>query len=540
MKPNEKKKTIAYLSAKRFKLCILAGAESVFKNRDHLNKINVFPVPDGDTGSNLSMSLMSVVREIEALQDPSLETIVKATAWGALMGARGNSGIIFAQILSGIAEGIEGKERLSAKDVALSFSYAVKKAYKAILYPTEGTILTVVREIAEAAIEAAENTSDLYFLLHAMVTAARTSVERTPEMLPKLKEAGVIDAGGLGFLYFLEGMLRLVDGIAMDDTTVDNEKMLVDMQKETSTSQPSNRYCTEFILKGSQISEDHLKKDLSQKGDSIVVIGDSRLARVHIHTGQPQKVLEYAFSLGQVSSIKVDDMLTQHTSRFVNHKGAKTSSVVAIVPGDGFKEIFYNAGAELVVDGGATENPSTMDIVSAIEAVESSNVVILPNHKNIYPAALKAAEIATKQVTVLKTSTPSEGISALLAYMDDAPFEENVSRMDMASRQVKSGEILVASRDVTLGGVDVKTNDFIGVYRGEIQCSSASLCETLQVLVKCMYEPSDEIITLYFGEIIRKNDAEAMQSILQQSFPDKSVELYFGGQAHAQYIVSVE
>jgi len=178
---------------------------------------------------------------------------------------------------------------------------------------------------------------------------------------------------------------------------------LVNMQKETSTSQPSNRYCTEFILKGSQISENHLKKDLSQKGDSIVVIGDSRLARVHIHTGQPQKVLEYAFSLGQVSSIKVDDMLTQHTSRFVNHKGAKTSSVVAIVPGDGFKEIFYNAGAELVVDGGATENPSTMDIVSAIEAVESSNVVILPNHKNIYPAALKAAEIATKQVTVLKT-----------------------------------------------------------------------------------------------------------------------------------------
>ena len=406
---------ILYLSAKRFRLCILAGAESVFKNRDHLNKINVFPVPDGDTGNNLSMTLISVVREIEALQDPSLETTVKATAWGALMGARGNSGIILAQILSGIAEGIEGKERLSAKDVAFSFSRAVKKAYKAILHPTEGTILTVVRETAEAAVESAGNTSNLFFLLHEMVKAARLSVERTPEMLPKLKEAGVVDAGGLGFLYFLEGMLCLVKGITMDNTNVDDERALANMPDEASTRQLSNRYCTEFILKGSQISEDLLKKDLSLKGDSIVVVGDSRLARVHIHTGQPQKVLEYASSLGQVSSIKVDDMLTQHTSRLVNHKSTKTSSVVAIVPGDGFKEIFYNAGAELVVDGGPTENPSTMDIVSAIETVESSNVVILPNHKNIYPAALKAAEITTKQVAVLKTSTPSEGISALLA-----------------------------------------------------------------------------------------------------------------------------
>jgi len=394
---------ILYLSAKRFRLCVLAGAELVFKNRDHLNKINIFPVPDGDTGSNMSMTLMAVVREIEALQDVSLETTVKAIAWGALMGARGNSGIILAQILSGVAEGIEGKDRLSAEDVAFSFSRAVKKAYKAILHPAEGTILTVVRETAEAAVEAAKTTSDLAFLIDVMVKTARVSVERTPELLPKLKEAGVVDAGGLGFLYFLEGMLYLVRGVTIDDVPIDDEKELANMSGEASDHQLSYRYCTEFVLKGSQISEDVLKKDLSLKGDSIVVVGDSRLARVHIHTGQPQEVLQYASALGQVSSIKVDDMLVQHTSRLVSQKSTKASSVVAIVLGDGFKEIFYNAGAELVVDGGSTQNPSTMDIVSAIEAVESSNVIILPNHKNIYPSAIQAAEMSTKQATVLKT-----------------------------------------------------------------------------------------------------------------------------------------
>jgi len=531
---------ILYLSAKRFRLCVLAGAELVFKNRDHLNKINVFPVPDGDTGSNMSMTLMAVVREIEALQDVSLETTVKAIAWGALMGARGNSGIILAQILSGVAEGIEGKDRLSAEDVASSFSRAVKKAYKAILHPAEGTILTVVRETAEAAVEAAKTTSDLAFLIDEMVKTARVSVERTPELLPKLKEAGVVDAGGLGFLYFLEGMLYLVRGVTIDDVPIDDEKELAYMSGEASGHQLSYRYCTEFVLKGSQISEDALKKDLSLKGDSIVVVGDSRLARVHIHTGQPQEVLQYASALGHVSSIKVDDMLVQHTSRLVSQKSTKASSVVAIVLGDGFKEIFYNAGAELVVDGGPTQNPSTMDIVSAIETVESLNVIILPNHKNIYPSAIQAAEMTTKQATVLKTSSLPEGISALLAYMDEAPYEENVNRMDQASQQVKSGEVLVASRDVTLGGILVKTNDFIGTYKGEIQCSFASIKETLPVLVKRMHEPSDEIITLFFGDTVKKSDAETMQSILQMSFPDKAVELYYGGQSHAHYIVSVE
>ena len=531
---------ILYLGARRFKLCILAGAELVFKNRDHLNKINVFPVPDGDTGSNMSMTLIAVVREIEALQDVSLETIVKATAWGALMGARGNSGIILAQILSGVAEVIGGKERLFAEDIAFSFSRAVRKAYRAILHPAEGTILTVVREAAEAADEAAVNNADLAHLLDEMVKAARLSVERTPQLLPKLKEAGVVDAGGLGFLYFLEGMLHLARGVAIDDTGSDEEDLLNDVSGADSGHQWNYRHCTEFILKGSQISEDTLKTDLSRMGDSIVVVGDSRLARVHIHTNQPQEVLHYASGLGQVSSIKVDDMLVQHTSRFVNSNSTKANSVIAIVLGDGFKEIFYNAGAELVVDGGPTQNPSTLDIVAAIEAVESSNVIILPNHKNIYPAAIQAAEMTPRKVTVLKTSSLPEGISALLAYMDEASYEENMKRMDQASQEVKSGEVLVASRDVTLGGIQVRAGDSIGVYRGEIRCSFASADDTLPTLINCMLQSSDEIVTIFFGETVRKSDAEAMQWIVQGLFFDKTIELYYGGQAHASYIISVE
>lgn len=531
---------ILYLSGRRFRLCILAGAERVFKNRDLLNKINVFPVPDGDTGSNMSMTLRAVVREIEALQDVSLETIVKAAAWGALMGARGNSGVILAQILSGVAEVIEGKERLSTEDVAISFSRAVDKAYKAILRPAEGTILTVVRETAEAAINTSRATSNLAILLEEMVRAARKSVDRTPELLPKLKEAGVVDAGGLGFLYFIEGMLNLVRGVTVNDFVTDDNDGAEDLQSKDSVHQWNFRYCTEFILKGSQISEDAIKKNLSQRGDSIVVVGDSRLARVHIHTNEPQELLHYASSLGQVSSIKVDDMLVQHTSRLVSKQSTKESSVVSIVLGDGFKEIFYNTGSELVVDGGPTQNPSTLDIVSAIESVESSSVIILPNHKNVYPAAIQAAEMTNKRATVLKTSTPPEGISALLAYMEDASFEENISQMDEAIQNVKSGEVLMASRDVTLGGVRVKSGDFIGVYKGEIQCSFSSVSEAVPSLVESMLEPTDEIITLFVGDATHKEEVETVRSLLQNRFADKTIEQYYGGQGHAKYIVSVE
>ena len=531
---------ILYCDAKRFKQTIAAGADWVFKNRDQLNKINVFPVPDGDTGTNMSVTLMAAIREMEALKEISLETTVKAAAWGALMGARGNSGIILSQVLSSLAEGTEGRERLFAQDIAFALSRAAKKAYKAVLHPTEGTILTVIRETAETAEEVVKTENDLALLLDEMARSARSTVERTPLLLPKLKEAGVVDAGGLGFLNFLEGMVYLIQGVMKAGGTIEDEAMLSGTVSDAVEHHLNFRYCTEFILKGSRISEDTIKDALAPMGDSIIAVGDSRLARVHIHTGQPDEVLRYASTLGQVSSIKVDDMLVQHTARFEDSTLKKDTSVIAIVLGDGLKELFYNSGAELVVDGGPTQNPSTLDIIEAVETVTSSSVMILPNDKNVYPAALQAAERTSKKVHILKTTSVPEGLSALLAYMEDAPFEENIGRMEEAFKNVKSGEALPAIHDVVLGGVEVRSGDSIGIYQGKIRCSCSDPGETVIHLVESMVDPSDEIITLFYGDSVEKKSAEALRSALQSRFQEKTVELYYGGQPHAHYLISVE
>jgi DAK2 domain fusion protein YloV len=531
---------ILYCGAKRFKQIILAGADWIGKYRDQLNKINVFPVPDGDTGNNMSVTLTAAVREMEGLKEISLETTVKAAAWGALMGARGNSGIILSQVLSGMAEVVEGRKRLFAEDIVFALSLAAKKAYKAVLHPTEGTILTVIRETAETAEKAVSTEKDLAILLDKMARSARSSVERTPLLLPKLKEAGVVDAGGLGFFYFLEGMVQLIQGEIQKGGAIEDESRLNGTVDDLVEHHWNFRYCTEFILKGSWISEDTIKNTLASMGDSILVVGDSRLARVHVHTGQPEEVLRFASTLGQVSSIKVDDMLVQHTTRFADLSDTKANSVIAIALGDGLKELFYNTGAELVLDGGPTQNPSTSDIIAAIETVASSHVIILPNDKNVYPAALQAAERSSKKIKVLKTSSVPEGFSALLAYMDDSSAEENISRMEQAFKNMKSGEVVAASRSVVVGGVEVKSGDSIGIYQGKIRCSSPFTEKAVLRLVELMVGPSDEIITLYYGDSIEKESAEALQLSLQSRFQGKAVELYYGGQAFASYLISVE
>ena len=531
---------IFYCGAKRFRQLITAGADGVMKNRDQLNKINVFPVPDGDTGSNMSMTLASAVREMEAVGETTLDATVKAAAWGALMGARGNSGIILSQVLSALTEGIEGRERLFAEDLVVAFSRGVKKAYKAVLHPIEGTILTVVRETAESAEEAVRTEKDLARLLDGMVKSAKSSVERTPSLLPKLAEAGVVDAGGLGFLCFLEGILRLLQGRIDNGRSSEDEALFNGGGREPGEHRWTFRYCTEFIVKGSRISEDAMKTALRPMGDSVVVVGDTRLARVHIHTGQPEEVLRYASTMGQVSSIKVDDMLVQHTSRMENADGAKATSVIAVVLGDGLKELFYNAGAELVIDGGPTLNPSTADIMSAIEEVESPHVIVLPNDKNAFPAAVQAGERSPKNVTVLKTASVPEGLSALLAYMDDTSAEENISRMEQAYHGVKSGETASAGRDVMMGEVRISSGDSIGIFGGKVRCSSAREEETVLSLVGDMIDASDEIITLFYGDSIEKEEAEALQATLQFLHEDKAVELYYGGQPYAHYLISIE
>lgn len=532
--------SILYISAKRFKTIINAGADWVLQNRDLLNKINVFPVPDGDTGSNMSMTLAAAVREMDNVREVSLETVVKAAAWGALMGARGNSGIIMAQILSAFTENIEGCQRLFAPDIVGALSRGSRKAYKAVLHPTEGTILTVIRQTAEAIENTVDEKTDLTLLMETMVSSARSSVECTPLLLPKLREAGVVDAGGLGFLFFLEGMQRLIQGMATANAAIHDEVGFNGKTAEVPEDNVNFRYCTEFIVKGAQISEEALKTALAGMGDSIVVVGDSRAARVHIHTGVPEEVLRQASTFGHVSSIKVDDMLVQHTRRLAEESGSKSTSVIAVVLGDGFKELFYNTGAELVVDGGPTQNPSTSDIIAAIETASSDSVIILPNNKNVYPAAIQAAERTPKKVTVLKTATVPEGISALLSYIDEASYGENLDRMEEAFRNVRSGEVAEASRDVTLGGVEVKSGHAIGIFDGKIRCSRPVTGDAVADLVEAMIDPPHEVVTLYYGDSVSKEDAEALCVRLQETLGDRAIELYYGGQPYARYIISVE
>jgi DAK2 domain fusion protein YloV len=531
---------ILYCGARRFRQIITAGADRVTRNRDYLNRINVFPVPDGDTGSNMAMTLAAAVREMEGVGETSLEAAVKAAAWGALMGARGNSGIILSQVLSGLTEGIEGRDRLFAEDIALGLSRGIKKAYKAVLHPKEGTILTVIRETAERAVEAARSEKDFSKLIEGMVESAKSSVERTPSLLPALAEAGVVDAGGQGFLCFLEGMLRLMQGEVGPDVPVEEETAFEGNPQEAVEHHWNSRYCTEFVLKGSRISEDAIKAVLADMGDSVVVVGDTRLARVHVHTGRPEEVLHYASTLGRVSSIKVDDMLVQHTARFGSAEASKATSVIAVALGDGFKELFYNGGAELVVDGGPTFNPSTADMAAAIEEVASPNVIILPNNKNIYPAAVQAGERSPKRVFVLKTATLPEGLSAMLAYMDDATTEENLSRMEQAIGGVKSGETTSAGRDVILGPVEVRSGDSIGIFKGKVRCSSLSREEAVLSLVEQMSGSTDEMITLFYGDSVTKEEAELLRSILQSRHEGREIELYYGGQPYGHYVVSVE
>ena len=413
--------------------------------------------------------------------------------------------------LVGLSRRDDGRNRLFAEDIVHAFSTGVKKAYHAVLHPTEGTILTVVRETAEAAEEAVKTEKDLARILDVMVTSAKASVERTPYAPPQARRGRRRRFRRIGIRLLHRRHASSASGRDRGRAFRRRRRGRLEWSG-TREGHWTFRYCTEFILKGSQISEDAVKAALAHMGESIVVVGDSRLARVHVHTGQPEEVLRYASTVGKVSSIKVDDMLVQHTARFDKGDAAKRTSVIAVVLGDGLKELFYNAGAELVVDGGPTLNPSTADIATAIEEVNSSNVIILPNNKNVYPAAIQAAERTPKNVAVLKTASVPEGMAALLAYMDDASTEENISRMEQAFVNVKSGETALASRDVTIGDVEVASGESIGIFGGEVRCSCACRKEAVLSLVGQMTEPSDEIITLFRGDSVEREEAEALRS----------------------------
>jgi DAK2 domain fusion protein YloV len=539
---------ILYCDGKRFKQAMIAGADLLNYRKAHLNKLNVFPVPDGDTGTNMSLTLSSAIREVENLQDLSLQAVAKAGAWGALIGARGNSGIILAQIFTGFAEGIGSSPRMYSPDIAVSFQIAAEKAYQAVINPVEGTMLTVIRETADMASKIAERERNIAKLLEVMLEQANISLQNTPHLLPILRQAGVVDAGGLGFVSILEGMLKLIRGEEFKQARMDEGLPAATLAAQAGQIENlptyniqydwTNRYCTEFILESDGLSFSEMKRNLAHFGDSLLVVGDNKLLRIHIHTSEPQQLLHYVASFGKVSQIKVDDMKKEHENLLLS--SAKSISILSVALGDGLKEIFLSMGADRVIEGGQSMNPSMGEILQVIEQVPSSSVILLPNNSNVLPAANQAAKQSQKEVAVIPSKSIPEGLSALMAFREHISFQENVRCMKDVLSHTKTGEVTRASRNAKYKHIQIKEGDILGIFDKEIQCAGKSPEDTTIALLQRMVEAEDEIITIFYGKDISEEEAEDLKSLVSQRFPDKEIEIHYGGQPYYFYIISVE
>lgn len=531
---------ILYCDGDRFKRALIAGADWLNCNKAELNRLNVFPVPDGDTGTNMSLTLGSAIEEVQKLNGLSLDRVVQAAAWGALMGARGNSGIILAQILAGFAESAGKKPRLNSLGIASALQVASDKAYQALTDPVEGTILTVVREAAEAAVGLADGERDIALLLGEVLKQARFSLQNTPELLPVLKKAGVVDAGGLGFVYMVEGVLRLLRGDELQGVEVEEEAPpAYDIQYDWS-----KQYCTEALLSGDNLPQAEIKRTLAQLGDSLMVVGGDKLLRIHIHTADPGQVLHYIISFGEIEQVKVDNMRKQHQDLLgvsaELRAPQKPIAIVAISVGNGLEEIFTGMGADMLIKGGQTMNPSTGEILSAIDQAPSSKVIVLPNNSNVLPAARQASKLSHKDVAVVASRTIPEGLSALVAFREAASLEENAEYMEDALQDTKTGEVTWASRNAKYGSMEIEEGDILGIFDGDIRAVGGRLQDVALDLLEEMIEPDDEIITLFYGKDVEGKEAEELLARVEERFPDKEAELHWGGQPHHFYLISVE
>jgi DAK2 domain fusion protein YloV len=542
---------IKHMDGEWFKKVVVASYNWLSNKKDEVNSLNVFPVPDGDTGTNMALTLLSAVERIKDKVDRSIAKVAGAVAEGALMGARGNSGVILSQIFMGFAEGIKDKDHLAAKDVAYAFKSAADASYRSVVNPVEGTILTVIREAADRAVEAAEIEDDIIAVLEAFLSRAKETLELTPDMLPVLKEAGVVDAGGLGLVHIVEGMLsfmkagRMVEAADVGTSAGAVMEHIVDL---------TYGYCTEFMIRGAKADMEEMKRVLSELGDSLLVVGSPELVRVHVHTDHPGKALEYGVSLGgSLSKIKIDNMREQQEGFYAARKKAdspparkeapkprKAIGIVSVAPGDGIAEVLRSMGADEIVDGGQTMNPSVEELLKAVEKVNADKVIILPNNKNIVLAAEQADKASSREISVVPSKSVPQGVAAITAFNSHNDLETNLRAMAEAMSKVKTGEVTMAVRDVKNEGVNVKKGDIIALYDGRIRAATRSCEEAILSLIRQMAEDGGELATLFYGKDVEKKAAETLTEKLREEFPDIDFELYYGGQPHYFYILSVE
>lgn len=514
-----------------------------------INALNVYPVPDGDTGTNMLLTMRAALDELNNSPSSSVSAVAHTVSYGALMGARGNSGVILSQLFRGLARSLDEKETFTALELAQAMKEASATAYQGVIKPVEGTILTVAREAAEAAMAAAQERNDLIYVLERTVEEARHSVARTPSLLSVLAEAGVVDAGGQGLFVILEGALRFARGEEVGEPSMIETATELEVPVEEEYG-----YETMFVLHGENLNVDEIREAIAAMGESVLVVGDSKAVKVHVHTMEPGRPLDYAAKLGSLTQISVENLQEQYRefarrSEATAPERPQPSSVaeelgdvaiVAVAPGEGLARVFESLGASTVVPGGQTMNPSTQEILEAIQSADAEKVIVLPNNVNVIMAAQQAGELSPKQVVVVPTKSIPQGVSALLAFNYQADLETNGQMMERAAHNVQTAEITTATRAVQINDVSVVKGEYIGLLDGELTASGSTLEEVVHEMLCQMKADEQEIITIYYGEGVADTEAERLADEIRASYPDQEVELINGGQPYYQYIISAE
>lgn len=530
-----------------------AGLTLLERNHQKVNDLNVFPVPDGDTGTNMLLTMRAAYKRIQDSQDNHVGQVAYELSYGALMGARGNSGVILSQIWRGLARGLKDKRTFNAQELAVAMQLASETAYKGVMRPVEGTILTVIREAAVEAQDAARKSSDLRFLLERVVERCQQVLAQTPEMLPVLKQAGVVDAGGQGLLYILEGMLRYVYGELFDVVELPVAPQVPAQALAAPAEGLEYPYDVQFILMGEKLDVMAVRSAIDAMGDSTVVVGDDQTIKVHVHVKDPGIPLSYGASQGKLQDVVVENMQMQMEAiigttaevgetRFEPAVALQEGQigVVAVAAGSGLARIFRSLGASGIVNGGQSNNPSTEEIYRAVEAVPTDRIIILPNNKNIVLAAEAVKDLSHKQIAVVPTGTVPQGVSALLSLDRDGPLKETAASMEEASKQVTSGEITVATRSVLLDDVNVAQGQIVGLVDGRLCASDSDISEVLRQVLKAMNAEDRELVSIYYGQDVSASDAQLLASRIAALYPHLEIELLEGGQAIYQYILGAE
>ncbi len=550
------------IDGRTFKPMVRAALAWLERHQEAINALNVFPVPDGDTGTNMMLTMTSAWKEIADLDEPHIGKLAGQIAHGALMGARGNSGVILSQIWRGFARGLDGHGEMDGDLFATAMRIAAETAYKGVVRPVEGTILTVVREAAEEVEAAAEETDDLLVLFERMLERARLAESRTPMLLTVLREAGVTDSGGQGFVIILEGMVRRLKGLPVEEgetlRRVAELEAVMPPHGEEIEFDENYPYDVQFIIVGHDLNVETIRSTIEAMGDCPLVVGDAETIKVHVHVADPGVPISFGAKMGSLRDVVVEDMQAQYREFIAGREAPSppppspatlparppqeetTIGVVAVVAGDGLADVFRSLGAGAVIEGGQTMNPSTADILEAVEALPSEEIIILPNNKNIIMAAQQAAEMSHKHVALVPTRSVPQGIAALLMLDQTTTLDENVATMLEAAQAIESGEVTYAVRDVQLNGVTVHKGDAIGLLNGQLAVSGAGYDEVVERLLEKLELDERELVTLYYGEGVEPTEAEALAERLGKRYPDLEFEVVRGGQPHYPYLIAVE